>query len=186
MSVDAISQSRADQLHPVARARILATIEDCAAAGIYLRLTQGLRTQNEQHTLYIQGRQPLDVVNEARAAVGWASITEDQNREVTNADFFQSMHCYGLAGDVDPSEGTTMAPFNPDWDVQDAEWQKVLAIAASHQLAEGAKWTSVKRDYPHLYPHELDANPTQEMQQTLKDAGLDAVWAELDTVLPRP
>jgi peptidoglycan L-alanyl-D-glutamate endopeptidase CwlK len=163
----------------------LATIEDCWAIGIYLRLTRGKASPNEQHALYIQGRQPLDVVNEARLAVGWALISEEQNREVTHADYLDSMHVYGLAADVDPSEGTTMAPFNPDWNTQDPQWQKVLEIAASHQLAEGAKWTSVKRDYPHLYPQELDANPTQEMKQTLQDAGLDKVWDELDVLLPR-
>lgn len=185
MTVDVISQARADQLHPVLRARLLATIEDCAAVGIYLRLTQGRRSPNEQHALYMQGRASLEVVNDLRKAVNQAVLLVENNKVVTHADWLDSMHCYGLAGDVDPSEGAVMAPFNPDWDTQDAQWQKVLQIAASHQLAEGAKWTSVKRDYPHLYPQELEANPTAEMKQTFKDAGLDKVWAQLDVVLPR-
>jgi peptidoglycan LD-endopeptidase CwlK len=184
--VDAISQARADELHPVLGSRITDTISDCEAVGIYLRLTQGKRSPNEQHALFMQGRADLATVNDLRRAVGQAPITVEENHEVTNADWLDSMHCYGLAGDVDPSEDGTMAPFNPDWDEQDAKWKQVLQIAASHQLAEGAKWTSVKRDYPHLYPEELEADPTPEMKQTFKDAGLEAVWSELDAVLPRP
>lgn len=180
--MDTISAARLNDpnVHPVLRDRVTATIEDCAAAGIYLRVTRAHATLNEQHTLYIQGRQPLDVVNEARAAVKWAPITEEQNIGVTEADCYDSMHPYGLAADVTPSQGTLMQPFNPDWKNQDPTWQKVLEIAATHQLAEGAKWTGKLRDYPHLYPVELEADPTQEMKQTFKDAGLQAVWAGLN------
>lgn len=188
--MDTISQTRFQAVHPVLRARGTATIADCASVGIYLRVTRGLASQNEQHALYIQGRQPLDVVNEARLAVGWAPITDAANAApVTDADYFLSMHCYGLAIDVDPSEDSPMEPFNPDWKVLqkdgtfDPKWAKVLEIASTHKLAEGAQWTGKLRDYPHLYPAELDANPTPEMQQALKDAGVEGVWDLLRTTL---
>ena len=144
----------------------------------------GLRSQNLQHALYIQGRQPLDVVNEARAAVQLAPITDEENIEVTHADYLDSVHCYGLAVDVDPSEGTLMEPFNPDWKTMDATWQRVLAIAKTHQLAEGACWPIEERDSPHLFPIEVPASPTPEMQQALKDAGVEGVWNLLKTTLP--
>lgn len=179
--MDAITQQRLAELHPVLARRLTDTINDCAAAGIYLRVTMGLRSPNMQHALWLQGRQPLDVVNEARSAVGLAAITDEENREeVTHADWTQSMHCFGLAGDVAPSEGSVMEPFDPDWNVRDPQWAKVLEIASTHGLAEGAQWTSTKRDYPHLYPVELDANPTPEMQQNFKDAGLKGVWENLN------
>lgn len=183
--MDAISATRLNDphVHPLLRSRVIATIEDCEAAGIYLRVTRAFASPNEQHTLFIQGRQPLDVVNEARLSVKWPPITTEQNMEVTNADYLQSMHPYGLAADVAPSEGTVMQPFNPDWNNQDDKWKKVLQIAASHKLAEGANWTAKKRDYPHLFCAELPADPTAEMQQAFKDGGLQSVWEELKTVL---
>lgn len=190
-AVDSISTLRLNdpRVHPVLRDRITATIEDCAAVGIYLRVTRAAASPNEQHALFIQGRQPLDVVNEARRAVGWPLIVEEQNHEVTNADWDESMHVYGLAADVDPSENGMMAPFNPDWTVfdkagtMDPKWQTVLDIASRHKLAEGANWTGKKRDYPHLYPVELAADPTEEMKQTFKDAGLASVWESLNSIL---
>ena len=189
--MDSISSSRLQEVHPVLRARATYFISDCEAVGIYLRIVMGLRSQNMQHALYCQGRQPLDVVNELRAAVQLAAIDDEQNKEVTNADYLDSMHCFGLAIDADPSEGTLIQPFNPDWNAVDKDgnldpkWEKVLEIAKVHRLAEGASWTAKKRDYPHFYPAELDPNPTPEMQQALKDAGIEGVWEMLKTtVLP--
>lgn len=180
--VDDVSTARLNdpRVHPAVCTRVSATIEDCAAVGIYLRVTRAAASPNEQHALFIQGREPLDVVNEARAAVKWPPVTMEGNIEVTDADYLLSMHVYGLAADIAPSKGTVIQPFDPDWNNQDAQWQKVLQIAASHRLAEGAKWTAQKRDYPHLYPQELDANPTPEMMQDFKDGGLSGVWANLN------
>lgn len=185
--MDQISAFRVVSLHPVLRQRAIDFIGDCAVAGIYLRVTRALATKNEQHALYIQGREPLDVVNKLRLSVGLAPVTEIENNPphapVTHADYFDSMHCYGLAFDADPSDGALMDPFRPNWKVQDPKWVTVLEIAKAHKLAEGAQWTLLKRDYPHFYPVELDANPTQEMQQALKDAGIDKVWELLRTTL---
>ena len=179
--MDTISQQRIAELEPVFGARMAATIEDCAAEPepIYLRIVQGKRSPNLQHAIFLQGREPLDVVNEARKSVGLSPISDEENQEVvTHADWMQSMHCFGLAADGDPSLDGVDKPFNPDWSnpEQDPKWQRVLAIAATHKLAEGAKWTAAKRDYPHFYPIELPANPTDEMVATFKAAGLQAVW----------
>lgn len=175
--IDAVSQQRISQVHPVLGARVGAFLEDCWAVDIYLRVTFGLRSPNEQHALFLQGRQPLDVVNEARAAVRMPPVTDEENQSpVTHADWMDSMHCFGLAVDVAPSTTGDMSPFVPDWNTLDDKWKSVLQIGQTHKLAEGAQWTSVKRDYPHFYPEELPANPTQEMKQAFKDAGLQAVW----------
>ena len=178
--MDSISSARIAELHPVLGSRISGLINDCEAVGIYLRITQGKRSPNQQHAIYMQGRAPLELVNDLRKAVGQDAITQEQNQSiVTHADWLDSMHCYGLAADVAPSKPGFPA-FNPDWDVQDAQWEKVLEIARTRQLAEGAMWTAVKRDYPHLYCEELEATPTDEMKQGFKDAGLEAVWTSLN------
>jgi peptidoglycan L-alanyl-D-glutamate endopeptidase CwlK len=182
--MDIITQQRIDELEPVFGARLAAMIVDCANEGIYVRIVQGFRSPNLQHAFYLQGREPLDVVNEARQSVALAPITDEDNQKtVTNADWMQSMHCFGLAGDGDPSLDGTTQPFNPDWSnnpTQDPKWERVLAIAATHKLAEGANWTATKRDYPHFYPLELAANPTEEMIATFKAAGVKGVWKELN------
>lgn len=177
--MDAVTQARLAEVHPVLSKRIADTVNDCEAVGIYIRVTRGKCSPNEQHALYMQGRANLDIVNDLRKAVGMAPIAAGANKVVTNADYLDSMHTYGLAVDVAPSQDGLMQPFNPDWKEEDDKWAQVLQIAGVHQLAEGAKWTSVLRDYPHLYPVELAANPTDEMKQTLKDAGLQSVWAGL-------
>ena len=187
--MDSISATRAQELHPVLRERAGYLFSDCEAVGIYLRMTRGLASQNFQHALYIQGREPLDVVNELRAAVNLAAIDDEQNIVVTDADYLLSMHCYGLAFDADPSVDTIVKPFNPDWKAVDKDgnldpkWATVLEIAKTHKLAEGAQWTAKKRDYPHFFPEELPATPTAEMQQALKDAGVAGVWEMLKTTL---
>lgn len=48
--------------------------------GVEFIVTFTSRTFSEQCVLYMQGRQPLDRVNKARADVGWASITEKANK----------------------------------------------------------------------------------------------------------
>lgn len=55
-------------------------IQLCEKHGVEFIVTFTSRTLEEQHALYCQGRQPLELVNQGRAALGWAPITEKQNR----------------------------------------------------------------------------------------------------------
>lgn len=52
----------------------------CEKHGVEFIVTFTSRTFGEQCVLYMQGRQPLDRVNKARADVGWAPITQKQNK----------------------------------------------------------------------------------------------------------
>lgn len=52
-------------------------------AGIKYTITSVDRTEAEQQALYAQGRQTLAEVNSLRISVGWAVITEAENKKVT-------------------------------------------------------------------------------------------------------
>ncbi len=68
-------------------------------------ITQGLRTWDEQHALYMQGRVSLDLVNNLRKNVNWAPLVPtDNTHTVTNAEAGTSFHNYGLACFSDDTE----------------------------------------------------------------------------------
>jgi peptidoglycan LD-endopeptidase CwlK len=96
---------------------------------------------------------------------------------VTNAGPGYSMHNFGLAIDVVPYIDGVV-----DWNSGDARWQEILTKAPSCGLGEGALWSSFP-DKPHLYPNELQAEPTKEMRAAMASGGLQAVWA---LIQPQP
>ena len=55
-------------------------VQFCEKHGVVFIVTFTARTFGEQCVLFMQGRQPLERVNKARADVGWASITEKANK----------------------------------------------------------------------------------------------------------
>jgi peptidoglycan L-alanyl-D-glutamate endopeptidase CwlK len=150
--MDPISESRLSQVHPELARRIHQLEQYMIAEGIEIRVVQGLRTYAEQDAIYAQGR-------------------TTPGKIVTKAPGGYSMHNFGLAVDV--------APFRngqPDWDASDSEWQLLLAKALTCGLAEGARWTHVQEDNPHLYPQELPASPSDTMRSLMASGGLQAVW----------
>ena len=70
-------------LNSEAKAKYLAFSGLMAEAQLPFILTCTLRTQEEHEALWSQGRDPLEMVNELRSKIGLASITEEQNVEVT-------------------------------------------------------------------------------------------------------
>lgn len=123
--------------------------------GIWVRVTQALRTIEEQDALYAQGR----------TAPG---------KIVTNAPGGYSQHNFGLAVDVVPSvPGDT---YIPDWNPAHPSWQKMIALGESLGLYSGSHFRTFP-DAPHFeytgpYPPE-----TSDLQrETLKSGGLIAVW----------
>lgn len=182
--LDSISLSRLGAVHPELARRVMALDKMLSQPdSVYFRVSQGFRSYNEQNAYWLQGRSETAIVNAARAAVGLAPITDDENKEVvTHAAPGSSMHNFGLAVDVVPDD-PSMPGFQPDWDTQHPYWDALLKAAVSCGLAEGAQWTMKKRDYPHLYPQELKADPTDEMKQAFKDGGIGSVWNEVNQVL---
>jgi peptidoglycan L-alanyl-D-glutamate endopeptidase CwlK len=157
--------TRLQELHPEFAARVQELLAYMEGEGYPLLITQGLRTWEEQDTLYAQGRT-------ARGKI------------VTQARGGYSHHNFGLAVDLCPvfipgaAEGTerikadatlpmrrsaTSVPaassaVNPagglDWNLAHPAWKKLLVIAPSFGLAEGARWRSFP-DTPHFYPVEI-------------------------------
>lgn len=146
--MDSISEERLAEVHPELSRRIhqLADMLDFP-----IIVTQALRTYAQQQALYDQGRTtPGNVVTKANAGY--------------------SMHNFGLAVDVAPTDGHTI-----DWNGKDEKWADILAKAKTVGLAEGAEWRTFP-DEPHLYPQEVPANPDDNMRYAFEEGGLEAVW----------
>ena len=175
--MDSITQQRLAAVHPVLCARVTEFLTDLEAKHGEFRVTQGLRTMNEQNALWYQGRKSLLTVNGARAAVRWAAITDIENRKtVTDAQAGYSAHNFGYAIDFVPAN-PSFPQFTPDWNRTDSTWKEILSLAPSYGLSEGAAWCDFP-DFPHLYLKELSASPTDDMRNTFTAAGLMSVWKE--------
>lgn len=132
--VQAKSAARLAGLHEVVKLAAGKLIERCYHRGVYIRITQGLRTMAEQEALYAQGRTKPGAV-------------------VTNAKPGYSFHNFGVAIDF--------ALLLPDgksvsWDMsidgdrdKTADWHEVVAEAKALGFEWGGDWRSFK-DYPHL------------------------------------
>jgi|SRR5215472_9854901 len=157
--MDQASQGHLDEVHPILQARIEKLINQCAANGLELRVTCGLRTVDEQNALFEQGRSlPGEIV--------------------THASGGYSAHNFGYAVDVVP--GLTGFPaFVPDWKRMDPVWVRILTMASGLGLSEGANWRTFK-DRPHLYPSELPADPTDAMRYAYDHGGIPDVWKHFE------
>lgn len=159
--MDTISQARLGEVHPVLSARItqLDHLLAASALAVHIRITQGLRTWNEQDALYAQGRtMPGKIVTQARGGF--------------------SAHNFGYAVDFAPDD-PEFPVWHPDWTVGDARWKTVLAMALDCGLAEGAQWRTFP-DTPHLYLPELPATPDENMRYLYREGGMEAVWKDWD------
>jgi len=149
--MDAVSEQRLLEVHPVLAVRVRQLYALLLDEGIELHVTQGLRTYSQQSQLYGQGRtSPGPIVTQARAGY--------------------SMHNFGLAVDLDP-----FAMGKPDWNATDPAWQEMLTKALSCKLAEGAQWRTFP-DKPHFYPVEVPAEPDDTIRYLFTESGVKAVW----------
>lgn len=124
---DTISIDRVNKLHPKIRKEVAALIDKAEAqlpANVKVRVTQGLRTIEEQNALYAQGRTKPGPV-------------------VTNAKGGKSYHNYGLAIDF-----VLLYSGVVSWKVN-ADWMKVVNVFKAAGYTWGGNFRSIK-DYPHL------------------------------------
>lgn len=150
--MDNQSESRLSEVHPELSRRIH---QLAALLSFPILVTRGLSTWPQQEALYQQGRTtPGKIVTEAPAG--------------------HSMHNFGLAVDVAPTDGHVI-----DWNGKDAKWQEILAKAPSCGLAEGAQWRTFP-DEPHLYPQEVPAAPDDRMRNLFSNGGIQAVWGSFN------
>lgn len=125
---------RLNKVDPRIAERVRNVITIAYGMGIYVIITQGLRTIAEQNALYAQGR-------------------TKPGKIVTNAKGGQSYHNFGLAVDfaIVNSSGTTVY-----WDTNidtnkdgQKDWYQVGKIGKEQGLEWGGDWTSFK-DIPHF------------------------------------
>jgi peptidoglycan L-alanyl-D-glutamate endopeptidase CwlK len=120
------ADKKLQNVHPVVAEKARQLITKAYNEGIYVIITQGYRSIQEQNELYAQGR-------------------TKPGKIVTNARGGDSYHNYGLAIDF--------ALMNQDgsisWNV-DAKWKRVAAIGKSLGFEWGGDWKGNLVDYPHL------------------------------------
>lgn len=131
------SEKRILTLHPSLQSIAFELIKLCYKEGIYILITQGLRTMAEQQALYNQGR----ISKCTLCAQAYTSC----KHIVTNAKPGTSYHNYGCAFDFAVYSNDACTQIN--WTV-DSKWMRVGAIGESLNLAWGGRWDF--KDYPHF------------------------------------
>lgn len=129
--MDKITIERISKLHPKVRDEVTLIISECDKAltgRAKIRITQGLRTFEEQNELY------------------------NKRPKVTNAKGGQSVHNYGFAVDIcliiDGKEVSWDTV--KDWDGDRiSDWNECVAVFKKHGWAWGGDWTAFK-DLPHF------------------------------------
>ena len=118
--MDNITQQRVNLLHPILKDEVIKTLTLLENKGIFVRISQGLRTFTEQTAIYEQGRSlPGNIVTNAKAG--------------------QSFHNYGLAFDfcLLHKDGTV------SWsEIEDANNDKQADFMEVIEEFEKIGWTS--------------------------------------------
>lgn len=134
--MDKVTQERIEKLHPSVRAEVTKIINECnnnLTGRAQVRISQGLRTFEEQNELYAQGR-------------------TKGGKKVTNAKGGQSIHNYGLAVDIVLIIDGKTASWDTvkDWDNDKvADWYECVKIFAKYGWDWGGNWKTFK-DLPHF------------------------------------
>lgn len=134
--MDKVTLQRIEKLHPFVREEVKQIVKECDEAltgKAKIRITQGLRSFEEQEKLYAIGR-----------------ITS--GKKVTNAKAGQSIHNYGLAVDMCLIiyEKTANWDTAKDWDNdQVADWYECVKVFAKYGWDWGGNWKTFK-DLPHF------------------------------------
>lgn len=139
--MDKVTLQKIEKLHPFVREEVKQIIKDCNEAltgRAKVRITQGLRSFEEQEKLYAIGR-----------------ITS--GKKVTNAKAGQSIHNYGLAVDICMMIDGKTASWDTakDWDNDKvADWYECVKIFAKYGWEWGGNWKTFK-DLPHFEKKEI-------------------------------
>lgn len=144
------------RVHPTLAERVRQLFAKLQAEGYEFIVTQGLRTWEEQDALYAKGRNAPGSI-------------------VTKAPGGHSQHNFGLAVDVAPIEKGVL-----DWNVKHPVWKRMLELAPSCSLAEGAEWRTFP-DNPHLYPVEIPAT-CELLREKCASGGMPAVWTWFESL----
>lgn len=130
---DVISLQRISKLHPKIRNEVSPILKEIEDKGVNIRITQGLRTIEEQNNIYAQGRTiPGKIVTDAKGG--------------------SSFHNYGLAIDfcLLHKDGTISFNMKENLDSDKiADWMEVVNTFKSHGWEWGGDWIHTK-DTPHF------------------------------------
>lgn len=122
--MDAISETRLKDIHPVLADRIRQLEHQLEAENIMIRVTCGLRSWMQQLTLRLRGRDAQgNIVDPAQV--------------VTHAQ-----PGYGLGVDVAPFDDAL-----PDWNASHPAWKRIVALGESLGLTSGAEFRTFP-DWP--------------------------------------
>nr|WP_294935166.1 M15 family metallopeptidase [uncultured Flavobacterium sp.] len=134
--MDSHNKLQIKKLHPSIRDEVVTIINACDASltgKAKIRITQGLRTVEEQNLLYAQGRTL-------------------PGKKITNAKGGQSVHNYGFAVDICLIINGKTASWDTvkDWDNDMvADWYECVKIFARYGWDWGGNWKKFK-DLPHF------------------------------------
>lgn len=128
---DQVSIDRLKLVHPELQKRVTAFFAKLETQGLLPRITQGLRTIDEQNALYAQGRTKKGEI-------------------VTNAKGGQSYHNYGYAVDIAFIKSDGSIDFNVS--------PTIGMLGESCGLEWGGNWSAFK-DMPHFQLPGLPSNP---------------------------
>lgn len=134
--MDKFTQKRINLLHPLVRDEITTIINECntvLTGKAKIRITQGLRSVEEQNELYAQGRTKA-------------------GKKITHAKGGQSVHNYGFAVDICLIIDNKTASWDTakDWDNDRvADWYECVKIFAKYGWEWGGNWKNFK-DLPHF------------------------------------
>lgn len=151
MILEALSAKRLEQVHPTLAQKIA---ELQGKLDFPVRVTQALRTWQEQELLYEQGR----------------SLP---GKKVTNAQPGWSWHNFGMSVDLVPlGQGTKI----PDWNDKHPQWQQMIDAGVTLGLTAGALFRTFP-DMPHFQiTGKFPPSPTDEVRAIYKAGGILAVW----------
>ena len=153
--MDAVSEARLSLINPKLADKIRTLAGMLAQESVFLKITQGLRSWDQQQKLYDQGR----------ALPG---------KIVTNCPGGWSWHNFGLAVDCLPETVEGQA----DWNAEHPQWKRMELLGASLGLSSGALFRSFP-DAPHFQlTGRFPVSPDAEVRQLFKDGGMQAVWDE--------
>lgn len=152
--MDARSRALLGELYPPLAALLVQLLDQFAARGQVVRVTQGYRSYEQQATLYAQGRStPGPIVTRAPPGHSW--------------------HEFKLAADV--------APFDlhgkPDWNLAHPVWQEIVAAGEALGLFSGTEFVHAPCDTPHFQlTGSFPASPTDAVRALYASGGYAAVF----------
>ena len=147
--MDKTSLSRVALMHPLLRTELANILSEIEQGGVSIRLTQTLRTIQEQNDLYAIGR-------------------TKPGKIVTNAKGGQSYHNYGLACDfcLLHKDGSISWNMHEDLDKDGiADWMEVVKIFEKYGWEWGGKWKF--KDTPHF--QKTFGKSIKDLQNCKKD-----------------